>query len=348
LLTSPSSLRKFNAKSTKKKLFTQNSLLSETPIGTPVQSQSSQPYLGHQQKKTRTRTKIIKKGSLIIARQPSPPCANKENVYPNTATQSKTFARTPNAKKNTSNFEKPLTAVQNTQQTIVRNLRSSTSRRSSMDFITPRPRVKSSGRSKEAPVVFPPKELVLTSCLVEDSHMAKQVARKLPGKATVAFQVRPATTHVISGEERRTLNMLKAIIRGCWIVSKSWLLASLEAEGWVDEEPYELVTFSAAIKARRLEREADFLPSKFDLLMDIGSIYIGKNCKVPRKDLTDIIHLAGGHTVNQIKKANVILGHDYLEEFSENDDLVQVSEKWLLDSLQQYCPLPFVDYMIQN
>ena len=75
------------AKSTKKKLFTQNSLLSETPIGTPVQSQSSQPYLGHQQKKTRTRTKIIKKGSPIIARQPSPPCANKENVYPNIATQ---------------------------------------------------------------------------------------------------------------------------------------------------------------------------------------------------------------------------------------------------------------------
>ena len=67
----------------------------------------------------------------------------------------------------------------------------------------------------------------------------------------MAFQVRPTTTHVISGEERRTLNMLKAIIRGCWVVSKSWLLASLEAEGWVDEEPYELVTFSAAIKARR-------------------------------------------------------------------------------------------------
>ena len=98
----------------------------------------------------------------------------------------------------------------------------------------------------------------------------------------------------------------------------------------------------------RLEREADFLPPKCDLLIDIGSICIGKNCKVPKRDLTDLIHLAGGHTVNQIRIANVILGHDYLEEFSEKDDVVQVSEKWLLDSLQQYCPLPFVDYMIQK
>ena len=112
------------------------------------------------------------------------------------------------------------------------------------------PKVKKAA-TKKATVTLPQKELVLTSCLLEDQHMAKQMVKKLPGKATVALQVRPTTTHVISGEERRTLNMLKAIIRGCWVVSKSWLLASIEAGGWVDEEPYELVTFSAAIKARR-------------------------------------------------------------------------------------------------
>ena len=77
----------FQAKSTKKKLFTQNSLLSETPIGTPEYTQSSQQYLGYAQKKTKTRTKIVKKGSLIIAQPPSPACTYKENAYPNTATQ---------------------------------------------------------------------------------------------------------------------------------------------------------------------------------------------------------------------------------------------------------------------
>ena len=98
----------------------------------------------------------------------------------------------------------------------------------------------------------------------------------------------------------------------------------------------------------RLEREADFLPPKCDLLTEVGTIYIGRNCKVPRKDLADLIPLAGGQTVNQLRMANVILGHDYIEEFLENDKVVQISEKWLLDSLQQHCPLPFVDYLIQK
>ena len=69
---------------------------------------------------------------------------------------------------------------------------------------------------------------------------------------------------------------------------------------------------------------------------------------MPRKDLADLIPLAGGQTVNQLRMANVILGHDYIEEFLENDKVVQISEKWLLDSLQQHCPLPFVDYLIQK
>ena len=77
------------AKSTmKKKLYTQTSILSETPVGTPenVQPIISQ-HLGPPMKKAKTRTKIIKKGSLLIAKQPSPAQASKENVYPRTATQ---------------------------------------------------------------------------------------------------------------------------------------------------------------------------------------------------------------------------------------------------------------------
>ena len=102
------------------------------------------------------------------------------------------------------------------------------------------------------------------------------------------------------------------------------------------------------ISSIRLEREADFLPPKCDLLTEVGPIYVGRYCKVPRKDLADLIPLAGGQTVNQLRMANVILGHDYIEEFLENDKVVQISEKWLLDSLQQHCPLPFVDYLIQK
>lgn len=184
------------------------------------------------------------------------------------------------------------------------------------------------------------KELVLTSCSTEDQDLALKISKTLPGKATVALQVRPSTTHVIAGEERRTLNMLRGLLRGCWILDKSWLLASLEAGGWVDEEPYELVTFSAAVKARRLERGADF---KCQLLHELGPIFIGKYCKVPRKELADMVQLAGGQIVNQLRLAKIVLGHPALER--NDDQVVQVTEKWLLDSLQQFCPLPFVDYL---
>ena len=69
----------------KKKLYTQTSILSETPVGTPenVQPIISQ-HLRPPMKKAKTRTKIIKKGSLLIAKQPSPASqASKENVSHN-------------------------------------------------------------------------------------------------------------------------------------------------------------------------------------------------------------------------------------------------------------------------
>jgi hypothetical protein len=121
-------------------------------------------------------------------------------------------------------------------------------------------------------------------------------------------------------------------------------MASLEAGGWVDEEPYELVTFSDAVKARRLEREA-FKIAKSDLFRDIGPIYIGKQCKVPKKDLNDLIGLAGGSTANQLKLANVILGHNLITMSTESLQ-VQVNEKWLLDSIQKHFPMPFSDYCV--
>ena len=120
-------------------------------------------------------------------------------------------------------------------------------------------------------------------------------------------------------------------------------MASLEADCWVDEEAYELVTFSAAVKARRLEREAA-LSMNSDLLRDIGPIYVGRNCKVPKNDLRALISLAGGKFVNQVRLAEVVLGHDFID----NSVMTQVDEKWLLDSIQQHCPLPFADYLAEN
>jgi microcephalin len=48
------------------------------------------------------------------------------------------------------------------------------------------------------------------------------------------------TTHVVCGAPRRTINVLYAIANGCWLISTEWVLQSLSAGGWLDEENYEI------------------------------------------------------------------------------------------------------------
>ena len=100
------------------------------------------------------------------------------------------------------------------------------SRRSSLDFVEPapwsvmQPSQQSKLANSKATLVLPMKEFVMTSCTPEDTTLAKELTKALPGKAKVAFRISPTTTHVICGEERRTLNMLKAILLGNYVCVK--------------------------------------------------------------------------------------------------------------------------------
>ena len=47
----------------------------------------------------------------------------------------------------------------------------------------------------------------------------KQLVKKL-GSLTFSTSVGPNTSHVVTGEGKRTLNLLKGLLQGCWIVSK--------------------------------------------------------------------------------------------------------------------------------
>ena len=49
--------------------------------------------------------------------------------------------------------------------------------------------------------------------------------------------------------------------KGCWILSKNWLYASVDAGHWVEEDMYELVDFSPAVRSTRLAREAFSSPA---------------------------------------------------------------------------------------
>lgn len=67
------------------------------------------------------------------------------------------------------------------------------------------------------------------------------------GSAVLETNVTPRTTHVVSAGTR-TINLLKGIIRGCWLLSMEWVLKSLESEQWLEPGPYEMVHFSKAVQ----------------------------------------------------------------------------------------------------
>ncbi|XP_063245415.1 microcephalin isoform X2 [Prinia subflava] len=95
------------------------------------------------------------------------------------------------------------------------------------------------GLRKAGRLQKPTRTLVMTSMSSEKQDIVIQVVNKLGG-FLFSNEVSEATTHVIIGSPRRTLNVMLGIARGCWIVSYEWVLWSLELGHWISEEPYEL------------------------------------------------------------------------------------------------------------
>jgi len=236
-------------------------------------------------------------------------------------------------------------------------------RRSSIDFESP---VINNNRKK---LVQPPnklvntEELLCTSCTPEEVNLAVKICAELAKTATqkrtltssvrsyrfkVVKEMSASTTHVICGDsQKRTLNKLRALLRGCWILDKSWLFSSLENGGWVDEEPYELVDFSPAVKTMRLDREAFEDDFRSGLFSDIGSIYVCGDVTPSRPELQELVRLGGGSVANVARVAQVIVvGEVDQSKVSKGQDTIYVSQRWILDSVQFHTPMPFLDYQI--
>lgn len=44
------------------------------------------------------------------------------------------------------------------------------------------------------------------------------------------------------------MNLMRALIRGVWILNFEWILASLDRNEWQNEETFELGDFAKAVK----------------------------------------------------------------------------------------------------
>lgn len=177
----------------------------------------------------------------------------KSQTTPKSSTQTKVRART--AKSTT----KKVTATQNPVEE-----REERKKRSSSFYFDKTP-IKSTQRKLKKTT-----SIVCTRLHKPDVQMFEQIAKKLGG-FFVEDEVTSSTSHLVAGEAKRTINLLRALARGCWILRHEWvgfllmfcllvllgfifqILKSLEAGKWLPEEEYELTEFSTAVQVRRLK-----------------------------------------------------------------------------------------------
>uniref|UniRef100_A0A0A9Z9T4 Microcephalin n=1 Tax=Lygus hesperus TaxID=30085 RepID=A0A0A9Z9T4_LYGHE len=186
--------------------------------------------------------------------------------------------------------------------------------------------------------------IAFTSTSKDEMSRYKGIIAKL-GMFEVDTTVTKRTTHLLTtAPPRRTVNLLKAIARGCWILDLEWLFYSESNGKWMSEEPFEMKSFSEAVTACRLEKQAFGKDFSLDLFSSYGSVFIDSDVQPPRADLAELLKLCGGKVVHVSTNADVVISRRPASESCSEVPIV--SPLWILDSITQNKPLPINQYKI--
>ncbi|NXF22050.1 MCPH1 protein, partial [Rhodinocichla rosea] len=187
----------------------------------------------------------------------------------------------------------------------------------------------------------PTRTLVMTSMSSEKQNTVIQVVKKLGG-FLFSNEVCETTSHVVTGSPRRTLNVMLGIARGCWIVSYEWVLWSLEFGHWISEEPYELSSSFPAAPICRLQRHLSTGKYQQNLFSNQPVMFVSPTSQPPCKKLIELIQLAGGKICKALRQAKICIGKKPGKKYQE---IISLSEKWILDSITQYTICPMENYI---
>ncbi|NWZ44659.1 MCPH1 protein, partial [Brachypodius atriceps] len=168
-----------------------------------------------------------------------------------------------------------------------------------------------------------------------------QVVNKL-GDFLFSNEVCETTSHVVTGSPCRTLNVMLGIARGCWIVSYEWVLWSLELGHWISEEPYELSSSFPAAPICRLQRHLSTGKYQQNLFSNQPVMFVSPTSQPPCKKLIELIQLAGGKICKALRQAKICIGKKPGKKYQE---IISLSEKWVLDSITQYTICPMENYI---
>ncbi|XP_014598522.1 PREDICTED: MATH and LRR domain-containing protein PFE0570w [Polistes canadensis] len=161
--------------------------------------------------------------------------------------------------------------------------------------------------------------MVITGFSKGDKHLIKNIVKSL-GMASIEQNVTRRTTHVVSTGVR-TINLLHGIIRGCWLVKLEWVLKSLENNGWLNPEDYEMMHYSKAVKENRKDRELFGMAYVPDLFATSGFLHVENGTTPSAQVLKELIKAAGGRITEYPQAAKIIIGAN------------GVKESWILDSI---------------
>ncbi|XP_017125088.1 uncharacterized protein LOC108144595 [Drosophila elegans] len=186
--------------------------------------------------------------------------------------------------------------------------------------------------------------LVHTNMHQEQIQVIHKALRKLRGMR-LDPTVTQRTTHLVSLEPRRTLNLLRGLMRGVWIVSYQWVLASIRAGKWIGEEPYELTRFSRAIEICRTERQAFGVHYQCELFRFMEPFYVSSLCRPVQFNNMKELLLLGGATLTENRfKAKYVIGDKRRAE----DDRVYLDPYWVLDSITNMQIQRFGKYLMKS
>lgn len=161
--------------------------------------------------------------------------------------------------------------------------------------------------------------MVVTGFSKEDKNLIKNIVKTL-GMAHIESNVTRRTTHVVSTGVR-TLNLLHGIIRGCWLVTLEWVLKSLENNGWLNPEQYEMPHFSKAVQENRKDRELFGMAFVPELFATCGLLHIENGTVPPSHALKELVKTAGGRITENPQAAKINIGTN------------GIKESWILDSI---------------
>ncbi|CAG9540314.1 unnamed protein product [Cercopithifilaria johnstoni] len=166
------------------------------------------------------------------------------------------------------------------------------------------------------------------------------ITKKL-GVLKIASTVDERTRYVVSDQEGvRTVNVMRALVKGIPIVTIEWAYSSLEIGGWLKGSDFLVSRWKTTHRA--------WLDGHISRLFSaLGPFYVSSKCEPEAKHLVDFIRCCRGKTTESLSRAVIFVAPQsewgtFMQLRKDNDArATYITEKSLLDSICE-CKINFL------